>query len=124
MRTATIAFIAVGVWLPGLAHAQDSTCDAEPRYLVVTVVGSETVRDGQRDEFFRDAGRGVNMIDRCGGATVQIGQSAPGDRPDLADLAQATIVVHYDSEDFTIYWVRESLHDICAVLADCADATK
>ena len=28
MRTTVIVFIAVGVWLPGLAHAQDSTCDA------------------------------------------------------------------------------------------------
>ena len=48
MRTTVIVFIAVGVWLPGLAHAQDSTYDAEPRYLVVTVVGSDTVRDGER----------------------------------------------------------------------------
>ena len=124
MRTAVIVFIAVGVWLPGLVHAQDSTCDAEPRYLVVTVVGSDTVRDGQRDEFFRDAGRGVYMIDRCAGEAVTIGQSAFGDRPDLADLAQATITVHYTNEVFTMYHVRESLHDICAVLAEWADATK
>ncbi len=128
MRTAAIFFVAVGVWLPGLAHAQDSTCDAEPRYLVVTVVGSATYFDGQRAEVLADMGLGTNMFDRCGGTAVMIGQAGgPGavlaDHPRLAE-AQAAITVHRSDGDFTTYLVHESLHDICAVLADCADATK
>ena len=124
MRTAVIVFIAVGVWLPGLAHAQDSACDAEPRYLVVTVVGSDTVREGQVDEFFKDADKGAFMLDRCDYARVHFSGPSHGDRPDLADVMQATIIVNRNRDTLTLYHVRESLHDICAVLADCADATQ
>ena len=125
MRTTVIVFIAVGVWLPGLAHAQDSTCDAEPRYLVVTVVGSDTVRDGERDEFWTDADVGTYMLDRCRISQSQPFRTYPArERPDLADEAQASFMIYRDADSFTWYYVRESLHDICAVLADCADATQ
>ena len=125
MRTAVIVFIAVGVWLPGLAHAQDSVCDAEPRYLVVTVVGSDAVREGERDEFFTDADVGAYMLDRCRTSQSQPFLTFPAsERPDLADEAQASFMINWDADSFIRYYVRESLHEICAVLADCADATK
>ena len=127
MRTAIIAFIAVGVWLPGLAHAQDTACDAEPRYLVVTVVGSEWVEiDGTSNESLRDVfGGGVRMFDRCEYAGLTLdGSGVNRRRPDLDGQHGAIATLHFRDGSYALYFVRESLHDICAVLADCADATK
>ena len=121
---ATAVVLAVAVLDPIWIVAQDAPCDAEPRYRVVTGVGSDTVREGQVDEFFKDADKGAFMLDRCDYARVEFSGPSHGDRPDLADVMQATIIVNRNRDTLTLYHVRESLHDICAVLADCADATK
>ena len=119
--------ILAGVLLLGMvgpAAAQDDDCDADPRWLVVTVVYSRIASGG---EGF-DTATGVRTVDRCDVDTMS--EVDPDkENPILRRMWNAgarTELFGGDGPDTWSYWyyVRETIHDICAVLNDCADATE
>ena len=110
-----------------LPIAAQTPCDADPRWIVVTVVRSEwTNADGQRNVALTDIVLGELLFDRCEGQEVTMGE--PREREQATQslslgVAQTRIVVRLGSGERLTYYVLESLHDICAAVDDCGDAT-
>ena len=103
--------------------AQEASCDADPRWLAVTVLQSRMSHDGKEAQLaggqpFRDFNLGVQMLDRCVG-DLQIGSTEGG-----TVLGVQTSVVIQQGTTTTVYYVRESVQDICAAVSDCADAIR
>ena len=107
--------------------AQEPSCDADPRWLVVTVVASRMSNDDGEMEYvredgervpFRDFSLGALMLDRCEG---YYGFGSAG--AEAFTGAQTTVSIRGGTTN-TFYYVRESVHDICAAISDCADATR
>ena len=108
----------------GAAKAQDEQCDARPRWLVVTVIDGWFVLDADSERL--DVPPGARFMDRCEFVYVAeiTGDEALEDYQ-LGWVAGARTVINASSyaENFTQYFVRETVQEICAVLDDCADAT-
>ena len=110
-----------------LPIAAQTPCDADPRWIVVTVVRFEwTNADGQRNVALTDIVLGELLFDRCEGQEVTMDE--PREREQATQslslgVAQTRIVVRLGSGDRLTYYVLESLHDICAAVDDCGDAT-
>ena len=94
--------------------AQDSPCDADPRWLLVTVIESRIYRATGEHV---DLAVGQQLLDRCG--IEGIVQTNP-----ISEPPRSTIVMRTDSD--SARWeitARESPQDICRALRDCGDAT-
>ena len=65
---------------------------------------------------------GITFPDRCGNGTLTIHE----DERELRDPGRVRVNTWMRDDGIDgswIYYVRESVHDICAALADCDDAT-
>ena len=65
---------------------------------------------------------GVTVLDRYGSATLTIHE----DERKLRDLGRVRVNTWMRDDGIDGWWiysVRESVHDTCAALADCGDAT-
>ena len=107
----------------GQASAQEQ-CDADPKWLVVTVVDG-TGRLGDQN---LTVGTGARFLRRC--EIVYIGTLKEteyyADSYNRARDAGAQTVINTSNtgaESFTQYFVKETVHAICAAVNDCADAT-
>ena len=118
--------IAVALIVAPPLSAQEEVCDAEPRWLVVALVGSDvTGKDGESIEAFKDRRIGDKMLDRCGWprrgvAIKEHREFRPG------GVSQSAIFVPFGDADsgwrYERLYVRQSVQDICAALNDCGDA--
>ena len=125
----SILLALLGIGLLAVPLAAQDICEATPRWLIVTVVGTEIINtEMQREGEPVTALNGIMVLDRCSGGDWPVTFSEyisnlPGGR------AQAQIWVRRDDDAFGedagwwVYYVRESVHDICSVLEDCGDAS-
>ena len=110
----------------GVAAAQSEPCDARPRWLAVTVVGG-LVAAGAVEPF--EVGVGVKLLDRCGpspiGSVSELSgdEVAAGSQEAHAAGGRTMMTAGQLPNAYFIYYVRETVQEICAVLDDCADAT-
>ena len=121
MRTFTALICCLYMLAPTSAIAQQGeSCDANPRWLLVTVVsavdsfGTESEYDGEY----------LSMVDRCEGDTFNIraySGSAEGIATEIAWTYLSTD--RSKTNDWVRLWVKESLQDICRAMWDCSDAT-
>ena len=95
-------------------------CEANPRWLLVTVVeqkGWTQQDDGEfkPSEVFSYRGEVRELIDRCEISSI-------GESGSLSANSRARIIKSSPGALIHVY-VKESLTDICGVLPDCADAS-
>ena len=130
IRWILIAGLLLFATLP--AHAQES-CDAKPRWLLVTVLETDWYARSEDDDGKFDrkgyplSGKtpdgSLNMIDRCSGTVLMSINPSPESKPGKTLLT----VLHYEGprpSGQIQYWVKESLQDLCRAMKDCGDATK
>ena len=97
--------------------AQDAACDAEPRWLTVTVVGSELINaEGEVSELFRDRNQGAVMLDRCRGS-ISISEDRRPTRAEPGGVSQASVVIYEDDGSLRVYFVEgiRSRHLCCCI---------
>ena len=107
-----VALLAAAGLAPAPADAQEGTCNARPRWLVVTVVSGMTESaSGSVSEWNTT---GARLVDRCRITSMfEISTDGP---------VKTEIHVR-DSGGFHAIAIAESVHDICAAVDDCANAT-
>ena len=112
------------------ANAQDSRCNAQPRWLAVTVVSGTTIGIGDRPI---QASAGVQLVDRCEDTRLTfvseldpIGYAGDGAEA-FAQGAKSRLHFYYIPSDddpiFTVLFVKETVQQLCAAMDDCGDAT-
>ena len=103
---------------------QDESCDANPRWLLVTVVRSAGRLPGEDEKTQYSGEERLELVDRCAGDSFGISEHQ-GESEDIESEIWWTIVSQVTGETmaWTKIWVKESLHDICRAVRDCADAT-
>ena len=119
MRRTLIRVLVVATWLVALpasgqapAAGNAAGCDLDPRWLYVTVVGSEIVNTETGDRLDLSTS-GPQLVDRC--RIRFIGLTDPSLQPSTSPLP--TIVTLDDGQYFL--YVAESVVDICRALPDC-----
>ena len=136
MRIILVAAMVLGVVVVGRAQSPEP-CTARPRWLAVTVVGGWSVLTdggGRVGETINSAGPQLRLLDRCWlGDSPYIGQVNPLDSDPLDDHktiweagGRTVIRANGDSDNlypFHVLYLRETVHDICAAMDDCGDAT-
>ena len=95
-------------------------CEANPRWLLVTVVEQELLMEDdevgfKRSDTFSYSVERKELLDRCEISLIDEARK---------EVANASAKITQSSPGVLIYfYVKESLQDICSVLPDCADAT-
>lgn len=115
---------------------QSESCDANPRWLLVTVLAEETwLRSEEKDQLeripaFTHTEERLKLLDRCEIEIFSAYRKLPGtlEYPGASDGAVATTITDYiqangKTESMNHLWVKESLQDICRVMKDCEDTT-
>ena len=112
------------------ANAQDSRCDAQPRWLAVTVVSGTTIGLGDRPI---QAVTGVQLVNRCEDTRLTfVSELDPtshgGDGAEAFDQgAKSRLHFYYIRSDddaiFRVLFVKETVQQLCAAMDDCGDAT-
>lgn len=112
------------------ANAQESGCDARPRWLAVTVVSGRTIGLGDRTV---QASAGVQLVDRCEDTRLTFVSeldpiSYSGDGAEaFAQGAKSRLHFYHIPPDgdliFRVLFVRETVQQLCAAMDDCGDAT-
>ena len=109
-----VVALAVVALAPVHVVAQDAPCDADPRWLLVTLLENRiTYESGEH----LDAALGQQVLDRC--EIVSIKQENP-----ISEPIRSTIMIRPHGD--ILLWemtARESPQDICAAVRDCGDAT-
>ena len=125
-------FALLTVLFTGLVQAEKH-CDADPRYLLVTVLAEHTwIRNIETDKLekesnFSSATPRPVLLDRCDNIDFVNASNPSVYFPD--ERIAKSEVSEYVSEGRKIKtWklmrVKESLSDLCRVMKDCGDATK
>ncbi len=107
--------------LPSLASAQEETCDAKPRWLLVTVVQDRDNIGGETKTATWPEGE-LRLVDRCQADHFSVTSASKQD-PGLTLISKFYTDSKGKISTFVDLWVKESLHDICLAMRDCADAT-
>ncbi len=137
MRTFITLITCLYILAPTFAIAQkDESCDANPRWLLVTVLAEETwSRSDEKDQLervpeFTHTEERLKLLDRCEIEIFSAYRKLPGslEYPGASDDAVATTITDYTqangkTERLTQLWVKESLQDICRAMRDCEDTT-
>ena len=119
---------------PATAIAQkEKSCDASPRWLLVTVVAQKYwIKSDETDQLEpfpagTSTDEHLKLLDRCGVKVFSDYQGSSKYPGDSDDNVATEITDHTQSNGktmgFGIFWVKESLQEICAAVRDCADAT-
>lgn len=112
------------------ADAQESACDAQPRWLAITVVSGTTIGIGDRPI---QSSTGVQLADRCEDTKLTfVSELDPishgGDGAEaFAQGAKSRLHFYYIRSDddvvFRVLFVKETVQQLCAAMHDCGDAT-
>lgn len=122
--------------LGGSPYAQDA-CTARPRWIAVTLVDGYVDRwpeDGGELErtSFGPAGR-LRLLDRCtlhGNAVPwavwELTEPNPALEREMAAYSAGarTRITFFEDDHFRTAFVKETVQEICAAMADCGDATQ
>ena len=122
MRTFTALIFCLYMLVPTFAIAQqDESCDANPRWLLVTVLAAA---DNFVDEKAKEVARAEHLrhVDRC--IINSISTATDGSDPRIS----SEILMVFNSEPveeslWVRLWLKESLQDICRAMRDCEDTT-
>ncbi len=124
-------FALLAVLFTGLVQAE-KPCDADPRYLLVTVVAQhvwyenlESKKFELRPEMSSNKPRPV-LLDRCENIRFYNANIPSQQFPDdKVSQSEATVLRKLNkSQSMKIIRIKESMSDICRVMKDCGDATK
>ena len=123
----------LAVLFTGLVQAE-RPCDADPRYLLVTVVAEniwfgneETGKLEKRPDLSWTKPPRPVLLDRCDDVNFYNATSPSPQFPsDQIGQSEGTVLQYEGSEvkSMRIMRIKESLSDICRVMEDCGDATK
>ena len=116
------------LWASAAWAQEDEKCAASPRWIAVTVVKAHLQTPTQHIEL----GAGVQLLDRCYGHQVQVGEILATNRNPLYVAAQSEGARSFFSQtsgtgDNTVlqtFFVKETVQQICAAMDDCGDATR
>lgn len=95
-------------------------CEANPRWLLVTIVKQEVLLEDDEGDYKRSDALSYSverkeLLDRCKIALIDEARN---------NVANASTKITQSSPGALMYlYVKESLQDICSVLPDCADVT-
>ncbi len=134
MRTFTTLICCLYMLAPTFAIAQqDESCDANPRWLLVTVLQSgfwmedeEGVlkrfppNDNDQDDSYPEGK--LWLVDRCEDVDIHSHTGEPN-APSTTRINISTFSDRGILESVTRLWVKESITEICSSVRDCADAT-
>lgn len=120
------------VLLTGHVQAEKS-CDADPRYLLVTVTGRQLLFKNAKTTKFEEVKlpekftKRIELLDRCDGYTFSHTPypTKEFENDDMGNTT-ATKLTYEDGGAHSIerLRIRESLSDLCRAMKDCVDATK
>ena len=116
--------VTMRIWITvvALAALQDvalrAQCDANPRWLLVTVTDVSYVNFRTTERTDVDVLNRQQMIDRC--EVDKVDEQSTSQSAVLTITAAGTPV----PDSFTLLFVDETPQEICAAVRDCADATK
>ena len=137
-RARNLTAVAVAaVCLLGVGAYAQEPCTARPRWIAVTLVDGYVDRwpeDGGEPErtSFGPAGR-LRLLDRCtlhGNAVPwavwELTEPNPGFEREMAAYSAGarTRITFFEDDSFRTAFVKESVQEICAAMADCGDATQ
>ena len=114
---AAVLVLAAVVLEPIPVVAQNAPCDADPRWMVVTVVQAEAIDHESNSVRTFDHLAGLRILDRC--RIVHIAELVGN------ESAAAQIQMRHDaiSDTTQLLLVKEPVQDICMAMRDCGDAT-
>ena len=122
-----VAAVAALLLLAAPVAGQEEKCDAKPRWIAVDVVRGYV--DNNHGGF--ETLSGLQLVDRCKGfAVTEVrGGARSMAQEAAADGARSVISqINLDSNGkvavSVYYYVRESVHQICAAMDDCGDAVR
>ena len=115
--------------LASLPHAevaaQGGSCNAKPRWIVVTVVAGYTVSELETPTAWENLG--ARAVDRCAILEMfeinRLDQRFARGVGDEFVGAKAALRLHGGAGVSYELQISESVHDICAAVDDCANAT-
>ena len=120
MRITVSVFVLVLLALSIPAAGQSGSCNADPRWLLVTVIFRQDALKLEDEWKWSDSSVTRRaLIDRC--EITYIG-STEGEVDQYPPSATRMTLGLSDSS-FSYLWVLESLQDICLAVSDCVDAT-
>ena len=127
MRTFTALICCLYMLAPTSAIAQQGeSCDANPRWLLVTVVRGEfwmkpESGDTKTEHFNEER---LQLVDRCHADIFTVLHYRDEDENIAAEIRWAYMSDKTgEVSSWSKIWVKESLQDICRVMRDCEDAT-
>ena len=137
-RARNLTAVVVAVCLLGVGAYAQEPCTAQPRWLVVTVVGSWSIftKDGERvGETINSAGPQQQLLDRCSlGESPYVGDVNPlypdplDDHGPIWDAGGRTVIrAHPNNQTiypYQVLYLVETVQAICAAMDDCGDATQ
>ena len=130
MRIFTVLIFCLYMLVPTFAIAQqDESCDANPRWLLVTVVQSEVWMKPNNEKKVElvdqlsdySSGERLQLVDRCYGDTFDISHYSGSKENIAAEINWAFYSSTQELKSWYRIWVKESLQDICQAMQDCAD---
>ena len=116
------------VWGSPAWAQEDEKCAASPRWIAVTVVKAYI----QTSEQDMETATGVQLLDRCYGDSVQVGEVSATSRSPKAVAARgegaksfvAQVSGTGDNFIMKTSFIQETVGQLCAAMDDCGDATR
>lgn len=126
MRPFMILTLCLALLAPTFSSAQqDKSCDASPRWLLVTVVRSASwfKTTSKVEEADYSGEEKLWLVDRCGDDLFNITSYSGPEKGIATEIMSMTTSHDGEALAWTRLSVKESLHDICRAMRDCGDAT-
>ena len=127
-RRAIIVLLLAALWGSAARAQEDEKCAASPRWIAVTVVKAHL--ETPKQEMMKAAG--VQLLDRCYGDQVQVGEIPSTSRNPKYVAASSEGAESFvwqasgtgDNIVMQTFFVKETVQQICAAMDDCGDATR
>ena len=122
-----VSFLVASLLPHSIAVAQERPCDARPRWLVVTVIAGYTLSKSEEPVAWESLG--ARAVDRCDIYEMfeidHLDQRLARGSGREFKGPKTTLRLYAASPSHTYeLTISESVHDICAAVEDCADATR
>ena len=127
-RMAIIVLLLAVLWGSAVRAQEDEKCAASPRWVAVTVVKAHLKTSKQEMEM----AAGVQLLDRCYGDQVQVGEISATSRDPKYVAASSEGAKSFvwqtsgtgDNIVMLTFFVKETVQQVCAAMDDCGDATR
>ena len=102
---------------------QSESCDANPRWLLVTVVRADSWLVAASDGLHTYDRERLELVDLCDYDDFSFDDTRFDGRTDSTLITLMDFSVNQELTFRKRLWVKESLQDICRVMKDCEDTT-